>query len=210
MDYLFMLIFDVIFETSLEASQSSKVPKYIRYPLIVLIVLFFIVVIGLFFLVGILIMDESILGGIFFILLGIFFLVMSVIKFKELYIKKKVEPDMNLPINKFIFETCDYENRNNLNSKQKIVALCLWYDNEVNSGGHFGFFDIYPDIESNDMIEALSIIGNKKIVDNYKEALKNGKKDDYEKVDNNYYRFNPSLSNLIDKYIEHNKEDLFK
>ena len=88
MEYLFEFIFELALEGSIELSKSKKVPKFIRYPLIVFIILFFLAVIGLIFLTGILILKENIMAGIFFIIIGMFMLVMSIIKFKKVYLKK--------------------------------------------------------------------------------------------------------------------------
>lgn len=87
MEYIIEFILDLVFESSVEISKS-KVPKYIRYPLIVIVTLFFIIVIGLIFLVGILSLKENIFLGIFFILVGILLLLMSIIKFKKTYLKQ--------------------------------------------------------------------------------------------------------------------------
>lgn len=86
MECLFEFILELVFEGSIEVSKSNKIPKYVRYPLIVIISLFFIAVIGLIFLAGILSLKENILVGIFFILLGLFMLIMSVIKFRKTYL----------------------------------------------------------------------------------------------------------------------------
>lgn len=88
MEFIFEFIFELIFEGSIEASKSSKVPKYIRYPLIIIIALFFIVVIGLLFLAGFLSLKENIFLGIFFIFIGLLMLIMSIIKFKKTYLIK--------------------------------------------------------------------------------------------------------------------------
>lgn len=97
MEFIFEFIFELIFEGSIEASKCSKVPKFIRYPLIVIIALFFIAVIGLIFLVGFLSLKENIFLGVFFIFIGLFMLIMSIIKFKKTYlIKKKVNSNNNL------------------------------------------------------------------------------------------------------------------
>lgn len=88
MEYLFEFILELALGGSIEISKSNKVPKVIRYPLIVIIVLFFLAVIGLIFLTGILILKENVMAGIFFIIIGMFMLVMSIIKFKKVYLKK--------------------------------------------------------------------------------------------------------------------------
>ncbi len=88
MEYLFEFILELVFEGSLEASKSTKIPKIIRYPLIVMIALFFLAVIGIIFITGILSLKESKLVGIFFILIGLFMLIMSIIKFRKTYLTK--------------------------------------------------------------------------------------------------------------------------
>jgi len=88
MEYLFEFILELVLEGSIEVSKSSKIPKYIRYPLIVIISLFFITIIGLIFFVGIVSLKENIFVGIFFILIGLSMLIMSVIKFRKTYLTK--------------------------------------------------------------------------------------------------------------------------
>lgn len=89
MESIFEYLLELVLEGSIEVSKSSKIPKYIRYPLIVMISLFFIAIIGLIFLVGVLSLKENILLGIFFILIGLFMVIMSVIKFRKTYLKKQ-------------------------------------------------------------------------------------------------------------------------
>ncbi len=88
MEYLFEFILELVLEGSLEASKCKKIPKFIRYPLIAMIVLFFIMVIGLVFLAGILVLKKSIMVGIFLILIGLIMLIGSVIKFRQTYLNK--------------------------------------------------------------------------------------------------------------------------
>lgn len=88
MEYLIEFILELIFEGSIEISKSKKIPKYIRYPLIGIIALFFIAVIGLIFLLGIFIQKENIFLGIIFIIIGIVMLLMSITKFKKTYLKQ--------------------------------------------------------------------------------------------------------------------------
>lgn len=82
-------IIDLILDVSIEASKSKKVPRLIRYLLILLISLFFIAVIGLIFFLGISILKDNILGGIIVILFGAFLLVMGVIRFRKTYFYRK-------------------------------------------------------------------------------------------------------------------------
>jgi len=88
MEYIFEFVLELVLEGSIEVSQNKKIPKYVRYPLIAIVVLFFIAVIGLVFLAGVLSIKENIFIGIFFILIGLFMLIMSVIKFRKTYLIK--------------------------------------------------------------------------------------------------------------------------
>ena len=89
MEFLIEFLLELIFEGSMELSKSRKVPKWIRYPLIVIILLLFLIVDFLFVFVSIVILKENILGGILFSIFTIFFIVMSIIKFKKMYFEKK-------------------------------------------------------------------------------------------------------------------------
>lgn len=88
MEYLFEFVLELILEGSIEVSKNRKIPKYIRYPLIAIIILFFLAVIGLIFLTGILVVKENIFVGIIFILLGLYLSIMSIIQFKKTYCAK--------------------------------------------------------------------------------------------------------------------------
>ncbi len=88
MEDIFEFILELVLEGSIEVSKSKKVPKYIRYPLIGIISLFFIAIIGLVFLAGILSLKENIFFGIFLILAGLFLLIMSIVEFRKTYLNK--------------------------------------------------------------------------------------------------------------------------
>lgn len=88
MDLLFEFIIELALEGTVEISKSRKVPKYIRYPLIGLTVLFFAAAIGIMFLVSIVVVKENLFGGLVFLALTLFLLIMSVIKLKKTYITK--------------------------------------------------------------------------------------------------------------------------
>lgn len=88
MEYLFEFLLDLILETGIEVSSNKKISKMIRYPLILLIVLFFaLVIFGLLFL-GILILNKNIWAGIFIISVSAILLISAIIKFKKIYINK--------------------------------------------------------------------------------------------------------------------------
>ncbi len=79
---------ELALEGGIEVSKNSKIPKYIRYPLIGILSLFFIAVIGLVFFTGILSLKENILSGILLILVELYLLIMSVIRFRKAYLTK--------------------------------------------------------------------------------------------------------------------------
>lgn len=89
MDFLFELLLELIAEGTVALSKNIKVPKYIRYPLIGLIVLFFMAVIGIILLTGILSFAHQPLLGLILIGIGVFMLVMGIIKFKKTYLSRK-------------------------------------------------------------------------------------------------------------------------
>lgn len=91
MEFIFELIIELLFEGGIEISSNKKISKWIRYPILALLVLFFAVVIfGIIFL-GIILLKDSLLGGILMILIGIIMLVASILKFKKLYLEKIIK-----------------------------------------------------------------------------------------------------------------------
>lgn len=89
MEYIIEFILELILEGSIEISKNRKVSKYIRYPLIILIVLFFATVIGLILFLGLFILKENIIAGIIILLIGLFMLISAIIKFRKTYLTKK-------------------------------------------------------------------------------------------------------------------------
>lgn len=83
------LVFDIILDLLFETSKGKKVPKPVRYLLILLILLLFIVIFGLIILTGIDMLENSLIGGIIVLLLGIVFLTIIMIEFRKSYIIKK-------------------------------------------------------------------------------------------------------------------------
>lgn len=87
MDLLFELIAELLLEGSMEVSSNKKISKWIRYPIFALLILFFASVIFGIIILGIFIIPDNILGGIFIIAVGLFMLVMSIFKFKKKYLE---------------------------------------------------------------------------------------------------------------------------
>lgn len=91
MEYLIEAILDLILEGSIEISKNKKVPKWIRYPLIVLLCLFFMIVILGLLILGIYFLDKNIFIGLLFMLISIILGIGIFIKFRKEYKEKKNE-----------------------------------------------------------------------------------------------------------------------
>ena len=110
--------------------------------------------------------------------------------------------------NRFIDEVC-YIDKTKLNDTQKNAVLCFWYYAEMNSGGHCGYFDCYPDTVPSELEKALEIVSNTQYAQNYMEAVNHGEEDEYIKTDDIFYSLSPSLDKYLENYIEENKEEIF-
>ena len=89
MEFLIELILDLLFEGALDASQSRRVPRPIRFFLIGLLTLFYVAFIGLLIFLGIVIMRQTILFGTLLIIFAVVFTVICVLKFRKLYLNKR-------------------------------------------------------------------------------------------------------------------------
>lgn len=89
MDLVIEFLMELLFEGAMEVSKNRKVSNWIRYPLIILIVLLFGLVIFGIFILGIAIRKENLLLSVLLIVLSIFLLVASILKFKKVYLEKK-------------------------------------------------------------------------------------------------------------------------
>lgn len=89
MDELIELVLDLLLEGGIEISSNKKVSKWIRYPIIVLLMLIFTVVIIGLFILGILLVEENILISLVIILIGIIMLVGAIKKIKEYNLERK-------------------------------------------------------------------------------------------------------------------------
>lgn len=89
MEFIVEFLFELLFEGNMEISANKKLPKWIRYPLICLVTLFFVSITILLFIAGISIWNKSILASLFVVAISIFLLVGSILKLKELYWTRK-------------------------------------------------------------------------------------------------------------------------
>lgn len=112
--------------------------------------------------------------------------------------------------NTFIDVICSKE-LSELTPMQKEAVLCFWYDAEMNSGGHSGYFDCYPDTDPEELASALTKIAGKRFADNYLKALQEAADDDngFEDTDDAFYSFEPSLTNHLEEFVEFHKHEIF-
>jgi len=89
MEFLIELVLDLFLEGGIEVSSNKKISKWIRYPIIFIIVAFFLAVISLLFIAGIAILKENILAGLLIIGISVFMLVGCIFKFRKIYLEKK-------------------------------------------------------------------------------------------------------------------------
>ena len=87
MEEIIEIVLDLILEGSMQLSQNKKLPKWIRYSLIGFLILFFSIVIISLFIIGLVILKESILGYLI-IIISLLLLIGGIIKVKKVYSKK--------------------------------------------------------------------------------------------------------------------------
>lgn len=89
MEFLIEILLELILEGGIEISSNKKVSKWIRYPMIVLILLFFTFVIVAILVLGMYILTQNIFMGIVIITIGVILLISQIIKIRKMYIDKK-------------------------------------------------------------------------------------------------------------------------
>lgn len=89
MEYLMEFLLELLLEGSVEVSSNKKIPKIVRYPLIIFIILFFAFIISVLFIAGIMALKKNIWGGLFILLVGLLLLIASILGFKKVYLEKK-------------------------------------------------------------------------------------------------------------------------
>lgn len=110
--------------------------------------------------------------------------------------------------NKFI-ETVCYKDISNLTAIQRTAFLVFWYDAEMGSGGHTGYFACYPETNIQEQIKALEDIEASFFARNLEEAMLNGEKDDYQETDQIFYQHNPELFDILMNYVLVNRDEIF-
>ncbi len=112
--------------------------------------------------------------------------------------------------NTFIEDICSRD-LSVLTKIQKEAVLCFWYDAEMNSAGHCGYFDCYPDTVPEELVSALTKVADKSFADNYLKALEEIKDEDngFEDTDDAFYSFEPSLTDHLMAFVENHKDEIF-
>ena len=88
MEFLFEILFELILEGGVAASQSKKVPKAVRVFLIVLISALYLSVIGLILFIGVSCWKTNKIGGLIIITIGSVIFIMAAVKFRKMYLDK--------------------------------------------------------------------------------------------------------------------------
>lgn len=91
MDIVLEFLLGLIVDGGIEASGNKKLSRWIRCPLIALVVLFFWAVIAMVFYLAFGLSSDEPVASVIFSLLGLFFLVGTVLKFRKLYFAKRAD-----------------------------------------------------------------------------------------------------------------------
>jgi hypothetical protein len=116
------------------------------------------------------------------------------------------------------------EEYEDLNEIQRVAYLCFWYDSEVQNGGHLQYFEnrglsMLPDsIAALNSLEAISqgrILKKavekfsaepRKKIETVEEYVERALEGEFDELDELYYKSTPSVLDLLEKYLERNKE----
>ncbi|KRE45357.1 DMP19 family protein [Paenibacillus sp. Soil522] len=116
------------------------------------------------------------------------------------------------------------EEYEDLNQIQRVAHLCFWYDSEVQNGGHIQYFENKGTERVYETIKALKSLGASKQADILGEANQQysskirktintvlefvmaSREGAYERFDIQYYESEPTVTELLEKYFQANKE----
>lgn len=85
MNFVIELILELVMEGGLEVGKNKKFSKWIRYPLLFLIIIFYSAVILLLIYLGISVYKTNITGGIALLLIAVILLILTVKAFRKNY-----------------------------------------------------------------------------------------------------------------------------
>ncbi len=116
--------------------------------------------------------------------------------------------ERDLRWNRFIDEICGRE-LHTLNRIQRKAVISFWYDAEMNSGGYSSYADSSRKANSLVLYAALRETGGRDIAKNYLMALTTGRLNAWEETDDEFYGFQPNLTERLEQYVEAHKDDVF-
>lgn len=209
MDYIIELLTQLIIEGTYDLSDTKETPKWLRIPLIIIILFILLGSISLIALTGILSIKENLPFGIILIIISILFLSYSIYRFIHFIKIRNPKSSDSKKWNKFIEQICPKKLKD-LNEIQKNAVICFYYDREMNIGGHVCYFDNYGKVSNEDLIKALKAVANKKYVEILEEAIAHGKEDNYEKTDSLYKKISPCLTEYLEDYVLKNYKEILK
>lgn len=91
MDIILGFFLELLVDGVIETSGNKKLSRWIRYPLILLVVLFFGAVIAIVFYLAFGLSAEEPVASVILSLLGLLLLVGTVLKFRKLYFAKRTD-----------------------------------------------------------------------------------------------------------------------
>ncbi len=89
MDLIIEFVVELALEGVMEVGTNKKVPKWLRYPALILILLIYTILIGGLLLIGINLLKTKLLGGIVIILIDIILLLLTIYTFIKKIKEKK-------------------------------------------------------------------------------------------------------------------------
>ena len=89
MELIIEIILELFIEGGEEICTNRKISKWIRYPILFLLILFFLAVMFLIFFVGISALRTNMPFGILIIAIGLVMLISFINKFRKVYLRKK-------------------------------------------------------------------------------------------------------------------------
>lgn len=95
MDFILDLLIGLILEDGIDASQNNKLPKGIRYFILVAVILLYALIIGLVVWFGIGTLKENVVVGVGIIIFAVIFAILSIIKFVNAYKRKQIDTTRN-------------------------------------------------------------------------------------------------------------------
>lgn len=88
LEFIIECILELFVEGGMEVGSNKKISKYIRYPILFLLVIFFLGVISLILFIGISIFEESALCSVIIISVAFIILIEVIVKFIKIYNKR--------------------------------------------------------------------------------------------------------------------------